>query len=246
MALDPAALSAPALLAQARADLRARAQPGDAPAMAAYLKADPVTFLGVHAPERRAVLLALPRELGRAPETLRAVVEGLWDGPAGGGPMREERQLAVDLAARFRAFVCLDQLDLFERMVREGAWWDLVDMVATKLVGGVWRRERATVGPLMDRWIEDEDLWIRRTALLGQLKHKQDADLDRLFSHCRATLHEREFFIAKAIGWALREQAKTHPSAVQAFLAAEWGRLQPLSRREASQILVKQGWRPPS
>jgi 3-methyladenine DNA glycosylase AlkD len=246
MATSLGALSAPALLVQARAQLRELARPADAAPMAAYLKADPASFLGVKAPARRQVLRALPRELARDLPVLRAVVEGLWDGPVDAPPMREERQLAVDLAGRFRAFVTLDQLDLFERMVREGAWWDLVDAVASSLVGGVWLRERATVGPLMDQWIGDRDLWIRRTAIIGQLKHKENTDLERLFAYCRATMHEREFFIAKAIGWALREQAKVRPAEVQAFLVAEWPRLQPLSRREASRRMVQAGWVPPA
>lgn len=245
MATSPGVLSAPDLLRQARSQLRELARPEDAAPMAAYMKADPATFLGVKAPARREVLRELPRELARDLSVLRAVVEGLWDGPEGGAPLREERQLAIDLAGRFRPFVTLDQLDLFERMVREGAWWDLVDAVASSLVGGVWQRERATVGPLMDRWIDDGDLWIRRTAIIGQLKHKENTDLERLFAYCRARMHEREFFIAKAIGWALREQAKIRPAAVQAFLVAEWDQLQPLSRREASRRMVEAGWVPP-
>lgn len=228
------------LVEHARAALCARAVAADAEPMARYMKAPPGSFLGVKQPARKEILRQLKPQMPRARGAAQAVIEALW-----AGPYREERYLAIELLLTCRPLLTVDGLPLLERMIREGAWWDLVDPLATRGVGHIWQRERAATAPEMDRWIQDGCLWIRRAALLGQLKHKQHTDQQRLFGYCRATMHETAFFVAKAIGWALREHAKTAPDAVQAFLVAEWARLQPLSRREASRRMVAAGWAPP-
>jgi 3-methyladenine DNA glycosylase AlkD len=124
-------------------------------------------------------------------------------------------------------------------MIREGAWWDFVDEIAVNLVGAVLGNFPAKTRPIIERWIDDPDLWIRRTALLAHLKHKQATDAAKLFDHCLRRAHEREFFIRKAIGWALREYSKTEPRAVRAFLANNRQRLSKLSFDEGSKHLAR-------
>jgi 3-methyladenine DNA glycosylase AlkD len=85
----------------------------------------------------------------------------------------------------------------------------------------------------MDEWIADEDLWVARTALLHQLRYKDATDADRLFAYCLLQSGHSDFFIRKAIGWCLREYAKTDPGAVRSFVAESGSRLAPLSVREA-------------
>ena len=89
----------------------------------------------------------------------------------------------------------------------------------------------------MDGWIDDEVMWLRRTAILAQLKMKQHTDAERLFRYCRARMHETEFFVRKAIGWALRQYAYVDAEAVRAFVEAEKGNLSGLSYREAMKHL---------
>jgi 3-methyladenine DNA glycosylase AlkD len=89
----------------------------------------------------------------------------------------------------------------------------------------------------MDRWIEDPYLWIRRAALLYQLRWKQETDEEKLFSYCQKTLHEKDFFIRKAIGWVLREYSKTNPKAVKKFISSHRNHLSNLSIREGSKYL---------
>ena len=89
----------------------------------------------------------------------------------------------------------------------------------------------------MDDWIADEDLWLRRAALLHQLKWKEDCDKERLFRFCRQTMEEKDFFIRKAIGWALRQHARVAPVEVSRFLTANRERLSGLSFREAAKHL---------
>lgn len=85
----------------------------------------------------------------------------------------------------------------------------------------------------MDAWIVDENLWVARTALLHQLRYKEHTDTDRLFAYCLRRSGHPDFFVRKAIGWSLREYAKTDPAAVSAFVARERGRFAPLTVREA-------------
>jgi 3-methyladenine DNA glycosylase AlkD len=90
----------------------------------------------------------------------------------------------------------------------------------------------------MDSWIEDEYLWIRRVALIYQLLYKEETDKERLFAYCEKTMHEKDFFIRKALGWSLRQYAKTNPQDVSSFISKHRDKLSPLSFREASKSLI--------
>ncbi len=207
--------------------------------MAAYMKTDQ-PFFGVKATPRHTV----ERDLRRLPITTaddyQAVVDALWREPE-----REMQYLALDVAIHHKRFHTPDHLGFFEWLARDGAWWDLVDPIATKLVGAVWARHREVVSPTMDRWAHDDSLWVRRCAIIGQLKHKRDTDTDRLFRYCLANADHPDFFIRKAIGWALRQHADVDPAPVQAFLVEHWTRLSRLSQQEASRKLQARGWAPP-
>jgi 3-methyladenine DNA glycosylase AlkD len=117
----------------------------------------------------------------------------------------------------------------------------LVDEIAAHLVGTVLLHHRKEIAPLMDRWIENPDLWVRRTAIIAQLTHKDRTDHARLFRYSLAQAAEKDFFIRKAIGWALRQYAYTAPDRVRDFLMKNRTRLSPLTYREASRVLIKQG-----
>lgn len=221
----------PALVAEVQRALSALADPEKAAPMQAYAKSE-MPFYGVKAPERRAATKAALSMKPPDRETYARAVLALW-----ALPHREERYVALDLAMKHKRYITADSLPLYERLVREGQWWDLVDPVASHLVGGALLKQRAVVAPVLERWIEDEDLWIRRTAVLAQLTHKRETDLEQLFRFCLARAHEREFFMAKAIGWALRQHAHTDPDVIRTFLAEHGAELQPLSRREASKHL---------
>lgn len=215
-----------------QAELAANANPEKAGPMAAYMKTeDP--FYGVQKPARSAIYKEMNRRfpIEDADEYERAVLE-LW-----ALPHREEKYLALGIATGFRKFITFDRINLYRRLITDGAWWDFVDEIAARAVGIVWLDDRSRTTPLMSRWIDDEDLWIRRTAIIGQLKHKSETDSDLLFDFCLRRAHEPEFFIRKAIGWALREYAKTDPGAVLDFTTTHRDRLSSLSFREATKHL---------
>ncbi len=117
-------------------------------------------------------------------------------------------------------------LPVARRLVTTVSWWDTVDHLAAHVVGGLVAADPALAAE-MDAWIDDEDLWVARTALLHQLRFKGATDADRLFDHCLRRAGHPDFFVRKAIGWSLREYAKTAPAEVRAFVAAYGSRLSP-------------------
>jgi 3-methyladenine DNA glycosylase AlkD len=218
--------------------LKRLADPAKAPAMAAYMKTSQ-PFFGVPTPIRTAMLKQMGDKFAPVDQKSYArSVMALWK-----LPHREERYCAISFARRYEQFITLESLPLYERMIREGAWWDFVDEIAVNLVGTVYGNLRTQTRPIIERWIDDNDMWIRRTALLSHMKHKNETDAAQLFKHCLKLSHEREFFIRKAIGWALREYSKTDPRAVRAFLTKNSKRLSNLSYAEGSKHLARAGGR---
>jgi 3-methyladenine DNA glycosylase AlkD len=117
-------------------------------------------------------------------------------------------------------------------MIVTGAWWDHVDAVS-HLVGAVLLAHPAELGPLLREWSTDTDRWLRRTSIICQLGFKARTDTDLLATVITANVSDREFFVRKAIGWALRDFARTDPDWVRQFVSAHVAELSPLSRREA-------------
>lgn len=145
---------------------------------------------------------------------------------------REERYAALNLAGRTRYRFEPSALSLFEEFVVTGAWWDIVDESAHG-VGDILERHRPEVTPVIRTWISDPVLWKRRVAIICQLGHRGGTDLDLLRDAIEANLGDKDFFIRKAIGWALREYAKHDMPWVVAYVGRLGARLSPLSRREA-------------
>ena len=212
--------------------LAAHADADAAVAMAAYLKTD-MPFYGVTTPQRKPIAAELSKRwVPETPRDYQRLVLALWK-----QPHREEKYLALGVAERHRQFITLDAVALYHRLIVEGAWWDLVDGVAANLVGGAFLRHRTEMTPLIREWLDDEVMWLRRTAIISQLNHKAATDAELLFECCARRAHETEFFIRKAIGWALRQYARTDPEAVRRFVADQGDRLSGLSRREAMKHL---------
>ncbi len=198
------------------------------PGAQAYMKtSDP--FFGVGADAMRAVVKGLAGEHPPVDAAAyRAQIGALW-----ALRVREARYAAVDWGRRFPALRTLEALPLFERMIREGAWWDTVDEIARFHVGALLLAHRAVMRPVLEAWVRDPCLWIRRAALVAHQKHRERTDEAQLFDHCLRLAPEKDFFIRKAIGWALREYGKARPERVLAFVEAHRGRFSGLTAREA-------------
>ena len=206
-----------------------------APRMQAYMKSA-MPFRGVPAVPMRRICKAVLDE-HRLPDraSWRRAVLALWDGAL----FREERYAAIELTGHryYRHLQDPAVLDLYRHVVVTGAWWDYVDGIAANRVGPILRAAPQVVSPVLRAWATEDDLWVRRTAVLSQLGSKHATDVDLLAGAIVANLEGSrfggEFFIRKAIGWALREHAKTDPAWVRTFVAAHAGALSGLSRREA-------------
>lgn len=205
----------------------AAADPERAVAMRAYMK-DVAPFLGLGTPERRALSRTVLVGVPRPDETdCTAIALRCWQLPE-----REYHYFAVDYLRRHIGRCSSGFLPVARHLVSTVPWWDTVDALASHVVGGLVAAD-PKLKTEMDAWIADDDLWIARTALLHQLRYKEHTDTERLFAYCLHQSGHPDFFIRKAIGWCLREYAKTDPEAVRAFLAREQGKLAPLSVREA-------------
>ncbi|WP_061299938.1 DNA alkylation repair protein [Herbidospora cretacea] len=212
-----------------RAALGELADPEKAPVMRAYMKSE-MPFLGVQSGPRRLALKKVFAEhrLESAPVWRRTVLE-LWRE----AKYREERYAAIDLAGfrLYRTWQTLYTLPMYEEMIVTGAWWDLVDELAVHRVGGLLRQFPETMRPTMLDWAHDQNLWKRRTAILSQNTFQERTDSALLYACIEPSLSDTDFFARKAIGWALREYAKTDPREVVRYV--EHQRLSGLSRREA-------------
>ncbi|MBQ1001156.1 DNA alkylation repair protein [Streptomyces sp. RK62] len=205
----------------------AAADPERAVVMRAYMK-DVAPFLGIPSPERRALSRSVLRGTPRPDERdCTAVALRCWQLPE-----REYQYFAVDLLRRHVRRLSSGFLPMARHLVTTVPWWDTVDALAAHVVGGLVAADPALTAD-MDAWIEDDDLWVVRTALLHQLRYGERTDAGRLFGYCLGQSGHPDFFVRKAIGWCLREYAKTDPDAVRDFLAREGGRFAPLSVREA-------------
>jgi 3-methyladenine DNA glycosylase AlkD len=220
-----------ALIADLRSTLAALADPRRAEPMQRYMKSA-MPYYGVPAvPLRSACKQVFARHPLPSFAAWRDTVLALFRG----AKRREERYAAIELASAraYREHRTLRALPVFEEMITTGAWWDLVDDIATHRIGELLRAYPAPMKRTLLRWARGDDLWKRRTAILSQNGFKHDTDLAFLYACIEPALASDEFFLRKAIGWALRQYAWTDPREVARYVRENEARLSGLSRREA-------------
>lgn len=161
-------------------------------------------------------------------DELKELIEKLW-----AAPQRECHYFALEILEKTVKKADESWMPLLEKLISENSWWDTVDAVASKLMGTYLKKHPQFRSLYPDKWISSDNFWFRRTALLYQLKYKKDTDFGRLKTYILLTAHEKEFFIQKAQGWALREYAKTNSTEVVEFVSAHEDILSNLCKREA-------------
>ena len=219
------------LLATLRGRFTAVAEPERAPAMQAYMKSA-MPYLGVSAVPRRTVCKEVFAGLSWKPSAdWQADVLALWRGAR----FREERYAALELTGlrAVRTFQRIDALPMYEEMIVTGAWWDYVDTIAGERLLTLLRSDPVEMRAAMLAWLVGEDMWKRRSAILCQLGAKGETDTDLLTACMAPSLASREFFLRKAIGWALRQYARTDADWVRNYVTAHESELSGLSKREA-------------
>ena len=208
--------------------LRAAGDPARAAEMAAYMRGQ-FPFLGVPTPVRRAAT----GEFLRTADKTRVdwgFVGRCWDQPE-----REFQYLAVDYLMARRRTLTPDDLPTLRRLIVTKSWWDTVDGL-DQPVGDIALRHPA-VRATMLAWSVDDDIWVRRVAIDHQLLRKERTDTALLEQILVNNLGRTEFFITKAIGWALRDYSKTDPERVRRFIDTHRDGLAALSVREGSKYL---------
>lgn len=192
--------------------------------MQKYMK-DQFRFLGIKMPARTEATRPLIRAL--QPQDAISAAQLLWNLNE-----REYQYVAVEaLSKHVRALQSTD-LPAIRALIQNRSWWDTVDLLASKVVGALVLKH-PELRAEMDLWSEDPDFWVRRTALLHQLGYRQKTDEKRLFAYALKNAADSEFFIRKAIGWALREYAKTRPENVRSFVGSHREQFSGLTVREA-------------
>ncbi len=201
-----------------------------AAAARAYLKSAMPCY-GVQAPLLREICTEV---FGRFPISMaadwRRAVSELWDQAT----HREERYAAIELATHppYQRFISLALLPVYRRMIQEGGWWDLVDPLAHR-VAVLLATYPDRIKPTLRAWARYDNIWLRRVAIISQITFKDQTDTTLLYDCITPSIGSSEVFLRKAIGWALREFARTNPAEVKRYLAAEGAGLSPLSKREA-------------
>jgi 3-methyladenine DNA glycosylase AlkD len=224
------------MLAELRSELRKASDPAKAGQMQAYMKSS-MPFHGVPSP----ILKKVTRDFFSKVEikTSKAWQEnvlGLWRNAG----FREERYSALAFAGDKRAspFQTLAAMPMYEELIVTGAWWDYVDTIASHRVGGILRLYPNAMKKKMLQWSRCPDIWKRRTSIISQLGFKKETDLDHLYTCIEPSLGSKEFFLQKAIGWALREYAWLDPKEIRRYVKANESRLSPLSKREALKNII--------
>jgi len=216
-----------------------QANPTRAKQQQAYMKSTQ-PFAGLTAPELRAATKVIFLDHQPATESAwRREVLGLWRT----APVREQQHAAIELAFHkpCRSWLTSNHWDMLDELITSGAWWDFIDAMAPNHHAWLLAQEPKVVKPLLRSYATNNNLWRRRVAILCQLKAKTATDETLLFGCIKKSLDHKEFFVRKAIGWALRAHSRTNPDAVVEFIEQHATRLSPLSKREGMKLLLRSG-----
>jgi len=150
---------------------------------------------------------------------------------------REYQYCAIDMYIACKSKLVTSDMDTIIHLLSTKQWWDSIDLLASHLVGGLWRKHTDLRDQYFDKWLESDDIWLNRTCLIYQLKYKEDLDTCYMEKAIDGLIHKNEFFIQKAIGWILRQHSKIEPSYVEAFVKER--SITGLAKREALKYVLK-------
>jgi 3-methyladenine DNA glycosylase AlkD len=204
-----------------------QANPLNAAPMKKYMR-DQFEYLGIKSPQVTALLREFIKTNGLPPfETLDLISRELW-----GLKEREFQYIAMNLIEKYEKKLEPEFIETLEYLMTAKSWWDTVDLLASHPVGAIFKKYPKVKEKYLQKWRKSENIWLRRTTLLFQLGYKKETDFDLLSEIIKENLGSDEFFINKAIGWALRQYAHTNPTPVKKFVK-HTKELHPLSKREA-------------
>ncbi|EDV28685.1 hypothetical protein TrispH2_003164 [Trichoplax sp. H2] len=206
-----------------------------AKAMKKYMRGQ-FEYYGINSPDRRKIDTDVRKTMPDLSLTEHhQLLNELWE-----LPQREYQHFGAELARDSVKILTGDSdqdlresVTVIENMIIKKSWWDCVDLLAPRVIGEFNRIQPEVMGPILDKWITDDNIWLKRTAILHQLFYKENTNQEKLFRYSLACAKEKEFFIRKAIGWALRNQFRVNPSAVKKFVKENDNKLSYLTKKEA-------------
>lgn len=197
--------------------------------MKAYMKNN-FEYLGIKTPLRKELEKELLKEKSKEALIDKDFVKMLWN-----YEYRELQYVGLDYLVKQKKKLQKEDINFIKDLIITKSWWDTIDLIASHLVGELCKKYPELIDEYILDWSKDSNMWLRRTAILTQLKFKSDTKTDILEKLIQANIEDEEFFIRKAIGWALREYSKTNKEWVSEFVANN--RLSKLSEKEASKYL---------
>jgi 3-methyladenine DNA glycosylase AlkD len=201
-------------------------------AMAKYMR-NHFSFFGIKTEDRRQIFKATWKENHQEiAENPREIAWELFT-----KQQRELHYCAIEILTKeLKGKYKKDDIHLIEKLIITNSWWDSVDTIAKNILGEYLLEHPLQIENVIERFSNSKNMWLNRSAILFQLGYKQKTNFDLLKSECEKHKNSNEFFIQKAIGWALREYAKTNPEAVKNFVVNN--NLKPLSKKEALKNLL--------
>lgn len=213
-------------------EFQRNANPEIAAGQRAYMR-DQFEFFGIKAPVRKEIQKPFLVKTYLPPkEELEELVKELWN-----KPQREFQMFGQELVAKYQRKFDEQDIELLEYMVTYKSWWDTVDFIAAHLMGSYFKIFPESRNKYVDKWLESENIWLQRSAILFQLRYKEETDIELLSYVIHHLLRSKEFFINKAIGWILRDYSRRNPEWVIDFVNQT--DLHSLSKKEALRIITK-------
>jgi 3-methyladenine DNA glycosylase AlkD len=198
-----------------------------ASAMKSYMK-NMFDFYGINAPQRKNLVRSFKEKYQILPDAnLWQLIDCLW-----ADPHREMQYIAIDFLLPFVKKMTASDLPFLEKMILSKSWWDTVDGIAPNLAGRIFRDKEEIRDQYINRWMESENIWLQRSAIICQLKYGQDTDWNLLSTAILRHDTSKEFFVRKGQGWALRQYSKYNPLVVRQFVEANQ-QLSGLTKKEA-------------
>lgn len=207
-----------------------KSNPANAVAAKAYLR-NQFDCFGLKTDQRREITKLLFKKELPALEEIPSILSDAWM-----HPMREMQYFAIELAACYKKEWPEEMIVHFEKMILGKSWWDTVDAIASQLTGPYFKRFRGQKIPVTSKWNTSDNIWLQRSSLIFQLLYKKETDTALLKKYILRLRKSDEFFVQKAIGWVLRQYARTNADWVIQFV--EQHELAPLSKREALKNLI--------
>lgn len=220
------------ILQELKSQLEKQVDLADKTQMEEYMR-NMFPYYGIKAPKRKQVLKEwMTSHKDTLKNDVRTAVTQLFS-----EDYRELHYCALDIAMKFmKKKYIIEDISFIENLLTKNSWWDTVDIAAKHILGNYLLQFPEKTESIVQEYSDSKNMWLNRTAIIYQLGYKEKTNKEILFRECTKHAPSQEFFIQKAIGWALREYGKSNPQAVIQFANAT--ELAPLSKKEALRNLI--------